>query len=108
MSQEIKQTQQDETRDWQLFNVLLRRELEDSHFIKVENNFLYVKKGANWRLGLPSGASDFRKASSDGRGYQPMLYGVQAVTISEKDKVVDIKIKFSKGGERTFLYKFLD
>ncbi|MDR0298653.1 MAG: competence protein ComGF [Streptococcaceae bacterium] len=93
--------------DWQIFCNQLRNELDGSEFVKIEGNFLYVNKGSSqWRFGKVGLASDFRKTNADGRGYQPMLFGISALQISENEKLIKINFEMEGGGKKLFYYKF--
>ncbi|GHU36963.1 competence protein ComGF [Bacilli bacterium] len=107
ISQEFEVIRQSDEKNWQNFTNLLRRELESAELDKVSDNFLYVTtpKGG-LRFGVRAGADDFRKTNAQGQGYQPMIYGVSAAEISNEGNLVTIHLKFSKGGERTFIYAF--
>ena len=109
LHQEMLTMQNLSRKDWQSFNNQMRSELEGATFIKVEDNFLYVKnsKSGNIRFGQVAGSDDFRKADDSGRGYQPMIYGLESSQITkEKNKVIKIDLHFQKGGERIFYYQF--
>ncbi|GAB2021154.1 competence type IV pilus minor pilin ComGF [Pseudolactococcus yaeyamensis] len=107
IAQEFKAIRQSDDKNWQNFSNLLRRELERAEFYKVSDNFLYVNtpKG-ELRFGVRGGADDFRKTNAQGQGYQPMIYEVSSADISNVGNLVTIHMKFSKGGERTFIYAF--
>lgn len=107
ISQELKVIRQSDDKNWQNFSNLLRREFEQTELDKVTQNFLYVNTPSGpKRFGMVAGADDFRKTNGQGQGYQPMIYGVSSVQISNAGNVVTIHLKFSKGGERTFIYAF--
>lgn len=103
---QIQATKDDQTKDWQIFCEQMRSELAGSKFEKVEENFLYIDKDKGVRFGLVG--SDFRKTSESGQGYQPMLYHLKNVKITETGGIVSMQIDFNTGGERTFIYRFLD
>jgi competence protein ComGF len=105
---EVQLLQNQSDADWQSFCAQLRYELDGSHYVKVENNFLYVTKTDDWRFGYNTG-DDFRKSHANGQGYQPMLHGVAACKISAStDKTVTIRLQLVKGGEKCFIYHFTD
>lgn len=107
ITQEFEVIRQSEDKDWQNFSNLLRRELEQAELDRVANHFLYVNTPSGpKRFGMPTGADDFRKTNEKGQGYQPMIYGLSAVEMSNASHVVTIHLEFSKGGERTFIYVF--
>ncbi|MFC4652901.1 competence type IV pilus minor pilin ComGF [Lactococcus nasutitermitis] len=106
MHQQIVVVQDDNTKDWQIFCQQMRVELENAHFDKVQNNFLYVTTSKALRFGKTVTADDFRKSAADGTGYQPMIYGVKSTQITEKNGLVDIQLNLERGGKREFLYEF--
>ena len=106
LSEDVRYINTDKTLDWQLFCGMLRRELDGSELIKVENNYLYVKKDNDLRFGQTVGSADFRKTHSSGRGYQPMLFGIKSAEIKELDKLVTFKITFDNEQSFDMLYKF--
>ncbi|OFI47425.1 hypothetical protein BG262_09760 [Floricoccus penangensis] len=106
LSEDMRYINTDKTLDWQLFCGMLRRELDGSELIKVENNYLYVKKDNSLRFGQPVGSPDFRKTHSSGRGYQPMIFGLKSTQIKELDKLVTFEITFDNGQSFSMLYKF--
>ncbi|MGF0070996.1 competence type IV pilus minor pilin ComGF [Streptococcus orisratti] len=92
--------------NWLLFSQQLRSELETSHLDKVENNKLYVTKSGQTLAFGQSKADDFRKTNADGRGYQPMLYGLKSSAISQKENMIQINLTFKNGLERSLIYAF--
>ncbi|GFH42459.1 competence protein ComGF [Lactococcus hodotermopsidis] len=107
INQDLKIMRNSDEKTWQNFCNLLRRELENTEFDRVENDFLYVKtSSASLRFGNISGADDFRKTNEKGQGYQPMIYDVSSASISNNNKVVTIQLTFNKGGKKTFIYAF--
>ncbi|OFI50199.1 hypothetical protein BG261_09530 [Floricoccus tropicus] len=106
LSEDVRYINTDKTLDWQLFCGMLRRELDGSELIKVENNYLYVKKNNDLRFGQSVGSPDFRKTHSSGRGYQPMLFDIKSAEIKELDKLVKFKITFDNEQSFDMLYKF--
>lgn len=109
INQEIKMMRQSDDKNWQNFTNLLRRELENTEFDRVSDDFLYVKTSTGaadiWRFGVV-GADDFRKTNEQGQGYQPMIFGVASAEISNHKNVVTIRLTFKKGGEKIFIYAF--
>lgn len=97
----------DNNRDnWLLFCQQFRQELAGAKLDKVEGNRLYIsKKGQSLSFGKFR-ADDFRKANGDGRGYQPMLFGVKSADFSQSGQQVTLKLTFETGLERTFVYAF--
>ncbi|MGT2911420.1 competence type IV pilus minor pilin ComGF [Streptococcus cameli] len=106
ISQEIHYEAQQTETDWLLFSEQFRLELEETQFVKVEQNRLYVdKKGQALAFGQ-SKSDDFRKTNDQGRGYQPMLYRLKSTRVTETAGLVSITFSFQDGLERTFLYVF--
>ena len=92
--------------EWLLFSQQLRSELEGSQLDRVASNKLYVTK-ANQHLAFgQSNSHDFRKTNASGRGYQPMLFGLQSSSISQDGQQVTIKLGFKNRMEREFVYTF--
>lgn len=91
---------------WLLFCEQLRHELAGGELEKVESDKLYLRQGEqSLAFGL-SKSDDFRKTHANGRGYQPMLYGITHSRIIKEGNRVCIQITFKNGQERTFLYAF--
>lgn len=92
--------------DWLLFSQQLRAELSGTTLQGVRNNRLYVEKDKKaLSFGQVKG-HDFRKAASNGQGYQPMLFGLSSSQITAVGQQVTIKLKWQSGLERTFIYVF--
>lgn len=92
--------------NWLLFSQQLRAELSGTTLQGVRNNRLYVEKDKKaLSFGQVKGY-DFRKAASNGQGYQPMLFGLSNSQITAVGKQVTIKLKWQSGLERTFIYAF--
>ncbi|QTZ56101.1 hypothetical protein JFMEOBDD_00148 [Streptococcus equi subsp. zooepidemicus] len=92
--------------DWLLFSQQLRAELSGTTLQGVRNNRLYVEKDKKaLSFGQVKG-HDFRKAASNGQGYQPMLFGLSSSQITAVGQQVTIKLKWQSGLERTFIYAF--
>jgi competence protein ComGF len=106
--QDVLYMQDTQEKDWQSFCNQLRSELDGSTFRSADGNFLYVRKTEEWRFGRPAAAEDFRKSHANGQGYQPMLHGLKSASVSADRGLITIKISFLRGGERVFLYKFLE
>lgn len=93
-------------KEWLLFCQQLRAEWSEARLDKLEGNRLYLtKKGQSLSFGKFR-ADDFRKANADGRGYQPMLFGVEEATFSQTGQLVTLRVIFDTGLERTFHYVF--
>lgn len=97
----------DNNRDkWVLFCQQLGTELAGARLDKVDQNRLYITKHGQ---GLSFGkfrADDFRKANADGKGYQPMLFGIESADFSQSGQLVTLHVTFETGLERTFVYAF--
>lgn len=92
--------------DWLLFSQQLRTELINCRFDKIDDNKLYVTK-SNQKLAFgQSKSNDFRKTNATGKGYQPMLFGVQSSHISKTGQTVKMTLNLKNGLERTFVYTF--
>lgn len=91
---------------WLLFCQQLRSELSGSQLTKVSSEkFLILKDNQALAFGK-SKKDDFRKTSADGRGYQPMLYGLKTVSIAQFGQTVSMTFTFKDGRIREFLYAF--
>lgn len=106
LSHEVAVLSQSPREEWLLFSEQLRYELEGAQLIKVEGNKLYVKKAGKDIAFGQSRSDDFRKTASDGRGYQPMLYGLSSSHIQQSGQLVTISVVFHHQMERTFTYVF--
>ena len=102
---EIHYQQNQEVQDWLLFADQLEIELSRSTFDKVENNKIYVQQDGKAISFGQSKAEDFRKTSADGRGYQPMVYGLKETIIKRTGNFILIQLRFKKGLEREFMYR---
>jgi competence protein ComGF len=92
--------------DWLLFSQQLRSEIQECRLDRVENDKLYVtKSGKSLAFGKYK-SNDFRKTNADGRGYQPMLFGIESVSMSQSEQQVTINLIFESGLERSFIYVF--
>ena len=105
LASEVQTRQHSEQREWLLFADQLEVELTRSSFEKVENNRLYMKQdGKVIAFGKASG-QDFRKTNANGKGYQPMVYGLKSAQITEDNQLVYFRFQFQKGLEREFIYR---
>ena len=52
-----------------------------------------------------SKGDDFRKTDKSGRGYQPMIYGLEAADVRQDGMLVYLHFRFEKGLEREFVYR---
>lgn len=96
-----KSKQEDEAINRQIFCQQIRAELGQAKLVKVEQNYLFVS--TDKLVG-----EDFRKTDTNGRGYQPMLYGIKKVEMSQQGQTVSLVLNFEQGGRRTFIYTFLE
>ena len=90
---------------WLLFADQLDVELSRSHFEKVEQNKLYVKQDGKSIAFGKSKSDDFRKTDANGRGYQPMIYGLEAAQIHKEGQIVHLLLQFKDGLEREYIYR---
>ncbi|MEW4354592.1 competence type IV pilus minor pilin ComGF [Streptococcus pneumoniae] len=105
LASEIQAQQNNEVKEWLLFADQLDAELSRSQFDKVENGKLYVLQDGKAIAFGKSNKDDFRKTDSNGRGYQPMVYGVTEAQISKDGSIVHIDLRFEKGLERKYIYR---
>lgn len=73
---------------------------------KLDKNRLYITKGGQALSFGKFRSDDFRKANADGRGYQPMLFGLVSADFSQSGQLVTLRVTFETGLERTFVYAF--
>ena len=99
LASEIQYQEQTKAKEWLLFADQLDAELSRSHFEKVEQNKLYVKQFGK------SKSDDFRKTDGNGRGYQPMIYGLEAAQIHKEGQIVHLLLQFRDGLEREYIYR---
>ena len=105
LSSELHQQENNQQQEWLLFADQLETELSRSQFDKVEDNKIYIRQdGRDLALGKSKG-DDFRKKDKSGRGYQPMIYGLEAADIRQDGKLVHLHFRFEKGLEREFIYR---
>lgn len=104
--QEVAYQERSIEKRWLVFAEQLSYELEGVHFIKVENDRLYIDKSGHRLSFGKSKADDFRKTNDKGRGYQPMLYQVASAKIHQDNSLIQIDITFENGWERSFVYRF--
>lgn len=97
----------DNQRDnWLLFCQQLRSEWQGATFDKLEANRLYVTKDGQQLAFAKSRSDDFRKTNADGRGYQPMIFGISSADFSQSGDLIILHVMFDTGLERTFVYAF--
>ena len=105
LSSELHQQENNQQQEWLLFADQLETELLRSQFDKVEDNKIYIRQdGRDLALGKSKG-DDFRKTDKSGRGYQPMIYGLEAADVRQDGKLVHLRFRFEKGLEREFVYR---
>ena len=105
LSSELHQQENNQQQEWLLFADQLETELSRSQFDKVEDNKIYIRQdGRDLALGKSKG-DDFRKTDKSGRGYQPMIYGLEAAVIRQEGKLIHMHFRFEKGLEREFVYR---
>ena len=105
LSSELHQQENNQQQEWLLFADQLETELSRSQFDKVEDNKIYIRQdGRDLALGKSKG-DDFRKTDKSGRGYQPMIYGLEAADVRQEGKFVHLHFRFEKGLEREFVYR---
>ena len=108
LSSELHQQENNQQQEWLLFADQLETELSRSQFDKVEDNKIYIRQdGRDLALGKSKG-DDFRKTDKSGRGYQPMIYGLEAADVRQDGKLVYLHFRFEKGLEREFVYRVED
>ena len=105
ISSELHQQENNQQQEWLLFADQLETELLRSQFDKVEDNKIYIRQdGRDLALGKSKG-DDFRKTDKSGRGYQPMIYGLETADVRQDGKLVHLHFRFEKGLEREFVYR---
>lgn len=105
LASEIQYQEQTKAKEWLLFSDQLDVELSRSHFEKVEQNKLYVKQDGKSIAFGKSKSDDFRKTDANGRGYQPMIYGLEAAQIHKEGQIVHLLLQFRDGLEREYIYR---
>ena len=58
-------------------------------------------------IGLAKGG-DIRKTDATGRGYQPMIDGVESAWIEKRGDLVSIQLRFEEGLEREVVYRVVE
>ena len=92
--------------DWLVFAQQLQVECEGAEFETLQNDYLYLTKGKQkLSFGL-SKQGDFRKMDNHGKGYQPMVFGVQACHMKMTERQLTISLMFEYGLKRKFSYVF--
>nr|WP_242258329.1 competence type IV pilus minor pilin ComGF [Streptococcus thoraltensis] len=106
VSAHVHDISQPREQDWLLFCQQFRSELAGSRLVKVSDKKLVVLKNTQTLAFGKSQKDDFRKTSSDGRGYQPMIYKLKSAHFTQFDQSVSVQIIFEDGRVREFLYAF--
>ena len=108
LRQELQYQSQIKQEEWLLFQDQLDIELSRSQFEGVRDNKLYlVQDQKPIAIGLAIGG-DLRKTDSTGRGYQPMIDGVESALIEKRGDLVSIQLRFAEGLEREVVYRVVD
>lgn len=91
-----------------LFQDQLDIELSRSQFEEVRDNKLYlVQDQKPIAIGLAKGG-DIRKTDATGRGYQPLIDGVESAWIEKRGDLVSIQLRFEEGLEREVVYRVVE
>nr|WP_202922281.1 competence type IV pilus minor pilin ComGF [Streptococcus sp. S784/96/1] len=106
LSHQVNYLSDNRQEEWLLFCQQLQAEFDGTKFIKLENNKLYLSKNGQKLAFGQSKKDDFRKTNADGRGYQPMIFGLKSSAISQEENLVTINLTFDNGLERSFVYAF--
>ncbi|MFU2163453.1 competence type IV pilus minor pilin ComGF [Streptococcus pluranimalium] len=106
VSAHTHQLAQPRDRDWLLFCQQFRAELSEASLVKVSERQLVIQKDNKELAFGKSRKDDFRKTAADGRGYQPMLYGLKSAYFSQNEETVTVTVVFKDGKVRDFLYAF--
>ena len=105
LSSELHQQENNQHQDLLLLAEQQEKDRARSKFDKVEDNKIYIRQdGRDLALGKSKG-DDFRKTDKSGRGYQPMIYGLEAADVRQDGKLVYLHFRFEKGLEREFVYR---
>ncbi|MFH7333683.1 competence type IV pilus minor pilin ComGG [Streptococcus agalactiae] len=80
-----------------LARILATERQYHSHLRKQEDKIVTFGK---------SNKDDFRKTGYNGRGYQPMVYGLDNCQMSQTKSMVKLVFYFKDGLKRTFYYDF--
>ncbi|HHI9525373.1 TPA: competence type IV pilus minor pilin ComGF [Streptococcus agalactiae] len=92
--------------EWVLLTQQLNAEFEGAHLEYLRQNKLYLRKQDKIVTFGKSNKDDFRKTGYDGRGYQPMVYGLDNCQMSQTKSMVKFVFYFKDGLKRTFYYDF--
>ncbi|HFH8392584.1 TPA: competence type IV pilus minor pilin ComGF [Streptococcus agalactiae] len=92
--------------EWVLLTQQLNAEFEGAHLEYLRQNKLYLRKQDKIVTFGKSNKDDFRKTGYDGRGYQPMVYGLDNCQMSQTKSMVKLVFYFKDGLKRTFYYDF--
>ncbi|HGD0103490.1 TPA: competence type IV pilus minor pilin ComGF [Streptococcus agalactiae] len=92
--------------EWVLLTQQLNAEFEGAHLEYLRQNKLYLRKQDKIVTFGKSNKDDFRKTGYNGRGYQPMVYGLDNCQMSQTKSMVKLVFYFKDGLKRTFYYDF--
>ncbi len=76
--------------EWVLLTQQLNAEFEGAHLEYLRQNKLYLRKQDKIVTFGKSNKDDFRKTGYDGRGYQPMVYGLDNCQMSQTKSMVKL------------------
>ena len=108
LRQELQYQSHIKQEEWLLFQDQLDIELSRSQFEEVRDNKLYlVQDQKPIAIGLAKGG-DIRKTDATGRGYQPMIDGVESAWIEKRGDLVSIRLRFEEGLEREVVYRVVE
>ena len=106
LQEEIRAQNKGQEEDWLLFTSQLRAELEVCRLDKVEGKRLYVWKDKQKLCFSTSKAGEFKKTDDHNQGYQPMLSGIEGMTIRREGPAVELVFQLKDLGEKRFVYAF--
>lgn len=104
LGREVAYQAENKKQDWLIFSEQLRQELDQSQFIKLADNRLYVQKDGQELAFGKSKVDDFRKTDWSGRGYQPMLQNLSSARFTLEGELVRLELVFKDGMERSFVH----
>lgn len=105
LGSELRQQEQNSQLEWLLFVDQLEAELSRSQIDRVEDNRIYVRQDGRELAFGKSRSDDFRKTDQSGRGYQPMVYGLEEARVSQEGSLLRLYLRFEEGLEREFVYR---
>lgn len=80
--------------EWVLLTQQLNAEFEGAHLEYLRQNKLYLRKQDKIVTFGKSNKDDFRKTGYNGRGYQPMVYGLDNCQMSQTKSMVKLVFYF--------------